>query len=74
MYQTQIHPESNTSLNLHKKQQKWLRGCRIIVTSILAFTLSDKGYDVWMGNARGTIFSKKHESLSTSDPQFWNFR
>ncbi|KAF7282447.1 hypothetical protein GWI33_002675 [Rhynchophorus ferrugineus] len=39
----------------------------------LAFLLSDTGYDVWLGNARGNAYSKGHVSLSVEDPRFWNF-
>ncbi|XP_014270326.1 lipase 3 [Halyomorpha halys] len=39
----------------------------------LAFVLADKGYDVWMGNARGNIYSKRHTALSTTDPRYWAF-
>ncbi|KAF5294556.1 hypothetical protein FQR65_LT10748 [Abscondita terminalis] len=35
-------------------------------------SLADNGYDVWLGNYRGTVFSK-HSSLSKSHHQFWNF-
>lgn len=39
-----------------------------------AFVLARNGYDVWMGNNRGTTFSKKHVKLdATKDPEYWYF-
>lgn len=35
--------------------------------------MADADYDVWMPNFRGNFYSKKHVSLKTSDPRFWNF-
>lgn len=39
----------------------------------LAYVLADAGYDVWLGNARGTTYSRKHESLSILDKKYWDF-
>ncbi|KAG6595988.1 putative lipase [Phytophthora cinnamomi] len=39
----------------------------------LAFILADLGYDVWLGNNRGTTWSKEHKEYSTDDERFWDF-
>lgn len=39
----------------------------------LAFMLADRGYDVWMGNARGNTYSSKHIFLKDTDEAFWRF-
>ncbi|KAJ0182198.1 hypothetical protein K1T71_001567 [Dendrolimus kikuchii] len=40
----------------------------------LAYRLASEGYDVWLGNYRGTKYSREHVYLSpNSDNQYWNF-
>ncbi|KAJ3642363.1 hypothetical protein Zmor_025158 [Zophobas morio] len=38
-----------------------------------AFYFVDKGYQVWLGNIRGSVYSRKHRNLTTRDPQFWTY-
>ena len=37
------------------------------------FTLVKAGYDVWLGNNRGTRFGRGHTELEISEEAFWDF-
>ncbi|CAK1547289.1 unnamed protein product [Leptosia nina] len=43
------------------------------VNAGLAYQLAQKGYDVWMGNARGNKHSRSNIYTSPSEKQFWDF-
>jgi len=38
-----------------------------------ALILANAGYDVWMGNNRGSKYSMAHLTLSPQDHEFWDF-
>ena len=38
-----------------------------------AFILAKEGYDVWLGNNRGSAYGVHHKTLTTKDREFWNF-
>ena len=38
-----------------------------------AFILSRAGYDVWMGNNRGSKYGMGHKTLDPKDRDFWDF-
>ncbi|PAV68735.1 hypothetical protein WR25_15152 [Diploscapter pachys] len=37
------------------------------------FVFADAGFDVWIGNSRGTPASQKHIGYGPEDDRFWNF-
>ncbi|CAA0807485.1 Triacylglycerol lipase 1 [Striga hermonthica] len=39
----------------------------------LGFILADQGFDVWVGNVRGTRWSHGHVSLSEREKKFWDW-
>ncbi|KAB0799466.1 hypothetical protein PPYR_07346 [Photinus pyralis] len=39
----------------------------------LAYILADAGYDVWMGNFRGSLYGNRHHTITPEDSEFWNF-
>lgn len=40
----------------------------------IAFILASKGYDVWLGNHRGTKYARNHVKLDPdTDQEYWKF-
>ena len=35
--------------------------------------MATNGFDVWLNNCRGNVYSRKHRFLKTNDPRFWDF-
>ncbi|XP_044010332.1 lipase member K-like [Aphidius gifuensis] len=39
----------------------------------LAMQLADEGYEIWLGNYRGSTYGRNHIKLSPNDKKFWDF-
>jgi len=39
----------------------------------LGFILADNGYDVWLSNSRGNVYSNRHVTLKPTDEKYWDF-
>jgi lysosomal acid lipase/cholesteryl ester hydrolase len=39
----------------------------------LSFELVDRGYDVWITNSRGTVYSNEHVNYTVDQAEFWDF-
>lgn len=39
----------------------------------LAYNFADNGFDVWLGNARGNLYSRNNTKISLQHPDFWSF-
>lgn len=39
----------------------------------IGFKMSEAGFDVWLGNARGNDYSRNHTYLKLTQPQYWDF-
>jgi lysosomal acid lipase/cholesteryl ester hydrolase len=74
----QNHSNNNKQRNIVFLQHGLFNSCATWCLSsnndALAFTLADNGYDVWLGNNRGTIFGREHIKYNPDeDSEFWKF-
>lgn len=43
------------------------------VANTLGYVLATRGYDVWLANYRGSVYSSNHTTLNMTDEEFWKF-
>ncbi|OTF71999.1 hypothetical protein BLA29_011174, partial [Euroglyphus maynei] len=43
------------------------------MANTLGYVLATRGYDVWLANYRGSIYSSNHTTLNITDEEFWKF-
>lgn len=52
--------------------------CIVSLCPFAGYILSDLGYDIWLANARGNVYSRRHKRFNPNGTrynrkQFWNF-
>jgi hypothetical protein len=45
-----------------------------MINGSLGFVLADAGYDVWLPNSRGNLYSMAHKKYNPSEKEFWDWR
>ncbi|XP_013114395.2 lipase 3 [Stomoxys calcitrans] len=55
---------------IYASSDAWLLNGR---ENSLPYLLSRHGFDVWLGNNRGNVYSRQNIFHNASDPEFWNF-
>ena len=45
----------------------------VLTDNSMAFTLLDQGYDVWLGNNRGSIYSRGHKEINASSKNYFQY-
>jgi len=72
--------ENNTSANLrqpillqHGLEADMMQWVFHTADKAPALVLANAGYDVWLGNNRGTRFSLEHSWLDNQSKEYWKF-
>ncbi|XP_047474951.1 lipase 3-like isoform X1 [Penaeus chinensis] len=74
--------KNSSSNNRGKQKVAFLQHCVLCSSAdfilndpdqAIAFILADLGYDVWLGNIRGNVYSRRHVRLSPNQPEFWDY-